>query len=455
MDRRTNADSHIAWVISMVAVWFAAAIISYGLAQFTITYKLATWLSLVCVLTVLVAVSIYCIKHGILHGIRYMRIHSRLCKSVRRALLTAKVYTRYSLVFRSAPVLQDFRLSFSDDLQFGKLRIRLDPSLCDKLDNLDLSSALDSYIVADTVTDNEGNWICFNLVNAAADVRLHFMTPRDFFDYFRHHHTDLLFVIDKRTIIDIAHFLITGGTGQGKTYFLGTLIAQSATWSDGMRPIYLFADGKLSGLRKIGRALGIHVETDLEKVSLMLVKVCTLMMDRYRKRDQLDCDGLDGDAWLDSQPPAICIIDEAAAYLDYVGTLPAAERRSTLKQLTDITRLGREAKCFLWLVMQTAKADTVPTDIRSNCSFRCVLGPGKDTMYQTIFGSGQDIPKNRIIPTGGGYYIDDGKTLHPMSLICPTVDFDIAKALRDANIHFVDGNDDAAVGRSAAGGGTV
>ena len=105
--------------------------------------------------------------------------------------------------------------------------------------------------------------------------------------------------------------------------------------------------------------------------------------------------------------------------------------------------------------MQTAKADTVPTDIRSNCNFRCVLGRGKDTMYQTVFGTGSDIPHNRIIPTGGGYYIFDGQTVHPMSLICPTVDFDIAKALRDANIHFVDGNDDAAVGRSAAGGGTV
>ena len=109
----------------------------------------------------------------------------------------------------------------------------------------------------------------------------------------------------------------------------------------------------------------------------------------------------------------------------------------------------------LWLVMQTAKADTVPTDIRSNCSFRCVLGPGKDTMYQTVFGSGSDIPDNRIIPKGGGYYICDGKTMHPMSFICPTVDFDVAKSLKDAGIHFIDGNNDAAGGSEAAVGGTV
>ena len=203
MDRRTNADSHIAWVITMVALLFSAVTLSYGLLQFNITHKLGVWLSLVCVMAMLMAVSTYFIRHGIWHGIRYMQIHSKLCNSIRRALLTAKIYTRYSLVFRFSPVLQEFKLSFSDDLQFGKLKIRIEPSLQDKLNNLDMSSALCGYIVDDTIIDVEGNWICYSLINAAADVRLHFMTAKEFFDYFRHHCKDLSFIIDKRTFIDI------------------------------------------------------------------------------------------------------------------------------------------------------------------------------------------------------------------------------------------------------------
>ena len=437
MDRRSRMESRSAWKLIFLCILFSGILIGYTSIRLSIFPQVGHILMDVCILLVMVTLVIFLLHHSILRGPHYALVHQSLCRSVCRTMLKNKIYVKYSLVWPQIPVLQNFKLSLSDDLSVGTLQIRREPSLDDKLDKIDLSSALFDYVVEDRAIDQDGNWIYFYLIDAKEDVRLVFDSFQEFIKYYKRLPRGLFFKIDERTTIPLTHSLITGITGKGKTYLLKTLLAVTWTWT--MHPIFYFADGKLSGLRKLGRAVGVSVETDIDAISRMLSTVCDRMMYRYKERDRRDELGEDGDAWLDLQPPLIMVIDEAASYLSRVAALSAAERKVPLTRLSDIVRLGREAKCYVWLIMQTAKADVIPTDIRSNFGFRCVLGPDSDTGYQTVFGSKEDIPDHVLLPDGAGYYTCDGQTIHPMPMRSPTLNFDLIAELKAAGIQFTDG----------------
>ena len=248
MDRKPHTDSHTAWCILQIALWISTALIAYcfwAILPLEIEHILVGS----CITTALVSILYFLIKHRCWNGWKYVRVHRRVSKSLRRTFIKNKIYIGFNRFLFMTPILQPFNLEFSHDMQTGVLYIRLDPGLFEKLNAINISSALGSYIIDDKNIDEEENWIIYNLIDARIDTRLYFASFKDFCSYYKRVR-GMVFNIDERTLIGLTHFLITGITGQGKTYFLKTLLAITWLWSEKNHPIFFFADPKLSGLER-------------------------------------------------------------------------------------------------------------------------------------------------------------------------------------------------------------
>ena len=91
--------------------------------------------------------------------------------------------------------------------------------------------------------------------------------------------------------------------------------------------------------------------------------------------------------------------------------------------------MGRQLGFFLFLIMQSAPANNIPTIIRDQLAFKVVLGNSDESTYTVAFGAGVDIPIRKY-PIGYGVYTYAGKTEKPKILAFPTIkDFDIMKVI--------------------------
>lgn len=324
--------------------------------------------------------------------------------------------------------LPKVKLSFSEDLLTGILKVQNSVKFSKRLDDIDFSSALLNYKIERHFISRDANWYIYELLRADVSFRLTFSSLTSFMLTTDHLDPYELF-LDARSICRLQHTLLVGQTGSGKTYALYSLILQMLCMSV---PYELyFVDPKGSSISVLSRQIApdrTAVSFD-EIVALLEDFVEAMDARKVAFADQLNT-RLDADYRYFELEPHVLIIDEYAAFSAVVATKEKKVRDHVESLMHQIILMGRQLGFFVILVMQKSDAKLITTALRDNIPLKIVLGNAEDTTYETTFGTGVDIPPMDY-PPGDGVFTEPSLARTPKLVQFPTLDFDILNAAKE------------------------
>ena len=201
-------------------------------------------------------------------------------------------------------------------------------------------------------------------------------------------------------ISKVAHGLIIGGTGGGKTRFLTALL--KGLIESGAK-LYI-ADGKNSALSDLGRVLE-NVSTKNDDILEMLKTVVAEMNNRYviMKARPDYVPGNDFSTY--DMQPIIVLFDEVMAVIESIPK--KADRDKYFAEMYQIVMKGREAGVQLILTTQRPDVSAIPGAIRDNLGLKIALGQLSSTAYRMIFdNTEQNLRSKKGI--GRGYIFQNG-----------------------------------------------
>lgn len=228
------------------------------------------------------------------------------------------------------------------------------------------------------------------------------------------------------TLSKTPHSLIVGGTGSGKSFFiLGKIVSYLSLTPQ--VDLYIIDPKKadLSLLRFIG-GLENKVATEPNQIAKMLRELVEIMEERYKTYfNNISAFGKDYRDF--GLPPIILVFDEFSAYLHSVDS---KQKKEVLDYIFTIVMKGRQAGVTLEILMQRPSADDLPTNIRSQMSFKVGLGNMDSIGYNMIFNT-NDVEYKTITEKGGGYIQIDGIHTNPIYFETPYIDkdFDFIKEI--------------------------
>lgn len=222
------------------------------------------------------------------------------------------------------------------------------------------------------------------------------------------------------------HSLIVGGTGSGKSFFiLGKIVSYLSLTPQ--VDLYIIDPKKadLSLLRFIG-GLENKVATDPNQIAKMLRELVGIMEERYKTYFN-DISAFGKDYRDFGLSPIIIVFDEFSAYLHSVDS---KQKKEVLDYIFTIVMKGRQAGVTLEILMQRPSADDLPTNIRSQMSFKVGLGNMDSIGYNMIFNT-NDVEYKTVTEKGGGYIQIDGVHTNPIYFETPYIDkdFDFIKEI--------------------------
>ena len=219
--------------------------------------------------------------------------------------------------------------------------------------------------------------------------------------------------IDKNHVVNLKQhpgFLITGGTGSGKTYGTRYLIIQG---------LMKRHDVVVCDIKKTYQSLSPYVEfyfdpdsiiRELERVCIEL-EIRELYLDPYLRTNPDVC------AVDVGIPIKLVVIEE---YLALMAMLTPAQKKQVNALVTRIVATGRQLSIHLVIVMQVSSADQLDSSIRSNLPVKLVYGSANETIYKTTFGL-SEVPKiNYDLKTGQGLAMMEN---HRFLFQTPKMDF--------------------------------
>lgn len=371
-------------------------------AHFPETSEAAVYTLLLVGLLLIGAVCIaVVVRTRVYRGIHYAKRYNGMAIRLRHDLLDAGVCIRRKWpLFGFFDQLPQFKIVLHDGYRTATLRIRNSIRIDKKLDEVDLSAALQGYIVERHYSSLDRNYYIYELVDARANYKHVFSSPDELLSWSLKKASSYEIAIDDRTTIPIAHCLLTGGTGSGKTQGINMLMVSALARNAELT----YCDPKMAGIYSFGIAhsperTGYAFE---EIYRLLKMFVCD-MGERKKQMQELLRDGVDDDYRAFGLAPHIIVIDEFSALAYKKTTRPKAERDEFDANLAAVLLQGRQLGFFVWIAMQQANAQLVSTSMRDQFQFRCVLGAAREQTYVTCFDAGADIPKRKYGPGEGVY----------------------------------------------------
>ena len=189
---------------------------------------------------------------------------------------------------------------------------------------------------------------------------------------------------DKKHIVnvnDYPHFLISGSSGSGKSYFANEIVMQAIIkkWE------VVILDLKRSyGLYKAFTDYVYEVEDIVEK----LLSVESEMSERMKKlQPELDRNprALATDI---GYKPKLVVIEE---YISLQSSLDKKKKEELERVVKNLSVLARQSNIHLMIVMQSAGTENIQATTRSNLT-KVLLGKAQSNILTATFGSGADIP---------------------------------------------------------------
>ena len=193
---------------------------------------------------------------------------------------------------------------------------------------------------------------------------------------------DLYF--DKKHIVnvnDYPHFLISGSSGSGKSYFVNELVIQAILkeWE------VVICDLKRSyGLYKDFTDYKYEIDDILEK----LHSVESEMLQRMEKL-QPELDKNPRTLAVDiGYKPKLVVIEE---YISLQSSMDKKNKEELERVVKNISVLARQSNIHLMIVLQSAGTENINSTTRSNLT-KVLLGNAQSNILNATFGSGVDIP---------------------------------------------------------------
>lgn len=198
------------------------------------------------------------------------------------------------------------------------------------------------------------------------------------------------------------HGLVSGITGGGKSYFAMYLFYQFV-----MRGIVKIIDPKHADLWQAGQiVLGKDSSVfSPNQICRILRESCETIDKRY---DAISNSLRLGTTYRDlNLPPFFLIFDEYAAFTASVSQDRNLKDEAD-KYIRKIILTGRQAGCYIVILMQKPAAEVINTDVRDQLGMRVTLGDMDDTGYKMVFGQ-QEGFVYQYRPSGSGYIFIPGE----------------------------------------------
>lgn len=180
---------------------------------------------------------------------------------------------------------------------------------------------------------------------------------------------------------DYPHFLISGSSGSGKSYFANQLVVQAIIkqWE------VVILDLKRSyGLYRDFVDYKYEIEDILEK----LLSVESEMSERM-ERLQPELDKNPRVLAVDiGYKPKLVVIEE---YISLQASLDKKKKEELERVVKNLSVLARQSNIHLMIVMQSAGTENIQSTTRSNLT-KVLLGNAQSNILTSTFGTGVDIP---------------------------------------------------------------
>lgn len=397
---------HVAGACHRIGFWF------YSLAGAQVAALVVWW----------------CCRHKLHRGIVYAVKHAWYCGRITRALVQAGA--GYGLDEQNRYITPPrVMLEFNKGMAHGSIKIRSHIKYDKALEKVDLSSAIGRYRIMQTYATDDSNYWVYDFEDSCIDQRLVFDSYESFARYARQL-GDYKIMTNARYTLPLASGLLTGTTGSGKTYAAYSIILQMLTWT--VKPVLYFADPKNSSLYVMGR----HITPErsagtVEDIIALLEEFYNAMQQRkvdLQPKLEMRLDSTYQDWGMSSH---VFFLDETSAFVSAINTLDKATRDKVWKMLRGITLEGRQLGFVLMLLTQKADSTDIPTQIRDNLVFKCVLGNAPNTTYLTTFEHAADLLQRKFA-AGEGLFAYQGITREPQFISFPTLRFDILKAVKES-----------------------
>ena len=366
------------------------------------------------------------LKNQLNRGLLYVWKHYTLVCRIRQQLLDAGIYTTVKFGATKLARIPWVTVIFKPDFKSGTIYIENSIKFHDKLSRIDISSSLGGYVVEQVyLTDNENRY-CFDFYDSSLERRMVFGSFKEFQAYSDSVGQYELFV-DKYTTLPLTHQLLVGQTGCGKSYALHGYLLQML-----LKPkkyhLY-FADPKASSIALLGELVAPDTTADsFEGIVALLETFTSEMAKRQLQMKECLSNKIDGDYRDFGLSPHILIFDEYADFSLFLQTKDKKQRDHVNSMISQIVLKGRQAGFFLWVVMQQAGSNNIPTYVRDNLPWKIVLGNAEDQTYVTAFGAGTEIPLRKM-GIGEGVFTYPAVANKPKLCSFPTLGFDILEAL--------------------------
>lgn len=287
-----------------------------------------------------------------------------------------------------------------------QLKIRLDGSLlAEKFKSNDIEKALEGLLKAVCIEKYEDIGYLYLTFDFLSQEQLHIKLE------------DIKLDDDSNAIefapgisVDILkqpHFLLTGISGSGKSYYALYLIAKLAT--NGVKVYYLDPKNDLNMKAYIDKIAGCTYISNIDEIHNVIVS-----SEREMRKRQSDMDKLPGVTITFN--PIYLVFDEILAFNKI------AEKnilKETMDSLASIIVMGRSKQVFVGVIAQRIDTKFLDGALRENLSIRIALGNQTSVSYAMTFGEEFSDVCNRSKVLGSGLIIRQGIDSRPRPFIAP------------------------------------
>ena len=208
-------------------------------------------------------------------------------------------------------------------------------------------------------------------------------------------------------IIKTPHFILTGLTGSGKTYYSTYLISQLT--ANGVRVIYLDPKNDSEMYAIFSHLPGCKYVTDIEKIHDMVISCEKEMRSR-----QKELEGIPGVKI--TFAPVYIVFDELIAFHKLADKTVL---RETMNALASIIVQGRSKQTYVGVICQRIDTKYLDGALRENFGIRIAMGNNSSISYEMVFGPEFSKVKNRSQTLGSGLIMRQGIDSRPRPFIAP------------------------------------
>ena len=405
--RKYYRNFYIAMMVVSLLLFISGLIANNYLFHINVIGKICKYALIGEAVVIAMVIAVILLKYG---GIKKYTAHALLLESVERNLMSVGAYIKKgNKVYVELP-----KIKMKDGIiKIGLSNLKIRTIIERYLDTF--STALpDRYIVEDYyISQNNAEVIIIY-----EDIKTYKPEEYSLAEYKQKIESmpmlDLYF--DRKHILnvnDYPHFLISGSTGSGKSYFANELVIQAIIkgWQ------VVICDLKRSyGLYKGFTDYSYEIDDILVKL-----KSVETEMNLRMKKLQPELDKNPKTLAVDiGYKPMLVVIEE---YISLQASLDKKQKEELERVVKNISVLARQSNIHMMIVLQSAGTENINSTTRSNLT-KVLLGNAQSNILSATFGTGVDLPcVNTKLSKGQGLIALDRITILRVPMITDMENF--------------------------------